>query len=1022
GSSSTPGVTFSWVASNGGNIVSGANTATPLVNAAGTYTLTVTNPANGCTANDVAVVTLNATLPNASAGADQVLTCSTTQINLSGSSSTPGVTFSWVASNGGNIVSGANTATPLVNAAGTYTLTVTNPANGCAANDVAVVTLNATLPNASAGADKALTCTTTQINLSGSSSTPGVTFSWVASNGGNIVSGANTATPLVNAAGTYTLTVTNPANGCAATDFAVVTLNATLPNVNAGADKVLTCTTTQINLSGSSTTPGATFSWVASNGGHIVSGANTATPLVDAAGTYTLTVTNPANGCAATDVAVVTRNATLPNVNAGADKVLTCSTTQITLSGSSSTPGVTFSWVASNGGHIVSGANTATPVVDAAGTYTLTVTNPANGCTAIDVAEVILNATPPNVSAGADQVLTCTTTQVTLSGSSSTLGATFSWVASNGGHIVSGANTATPVVDAAGTYTLTVTNPATGCAATDFAVVTRNVTPPNANAGADKVLTCITTQVTLSGSSSTPGATFSWAASNGGNIVSGANTASPVVDAAGTYTLTVTNPVNGCTANDVAIVTANNTPPTCTLAQPAVLPVCGSTGNILSAAAGFTNYAWSLDPAAITAGWNITGGQGTNTINYTAGSSGTATFSVTVTDANGCRGTCETSFSCTPDLCEAKYAYVLSDEDPEQLTRIRMDVTPHVKTVIVNHIIYRGSAVAGRPPLSGFQVGKPIGSDTEAMARNGNTGTTYIISNKGSVSALFKLNVHTGSAYSVGYTYTNTGAGVDDINSLAFNDETNELYGITVNGDRLLKIDTTTARVTMYASPITTMDVDLEGASFDHSVSPAQLYVISEGSDGEIFRVNTSTGRGLLVGDTIEGMETIEFTKDGRLFAANHEGSIYEINRTTYVATLFALIPELDGEGLVFDECASVFSISVTSLDEQSEAMPSGEAAPVPTEFALHQNYPNPFNPVTRLQFDLPQAGAVRIAIYDMVGHLVRTLATGEYAAGQHHITWDATDERGMKVGTGIYFCRFESNHFVAVRKMLLAK
>jgi len=59
-------------------------------------------------------------------------------------------------------------------------------------------------------------------------------------------SGANTATPTVNAAGTYTLTVTNPDGGCTATDFAVVTLNVTPPNVNAGADKILTCTTTSI--------------------------------------------------------------------------------------------------------------------------------------------------------------------------------------------------------------------------------------------------------------------------------------------------------------------------------------------------------------------------------------------------------------------------------------------------------------------------------------------------------------------------------------------------------------------------------------------------------------------------------------------------------------------------------------------------------------------------------------------------------------------------------------------------------
>ncbi|TDE29944.1 hypothetical protein E0I61_08230, partial [Flavobacterium ranwuense] len=190
-------------------------------------------------------------------------------------------------------------------------------------------------PNANAGADKVLTCTTTSIALSGSSTTSGGTFSWVASNGGNIVSGANTATPIVNATGTYTLTVTSAANRCTATDVALVTLNNTPPNANAGADKVLTCTITSIALSGSSTTAGATFSWVASLGGNIVSGATTATPTVNAAGTYTLTVTDPVNGCTATDVALVTLDANTPNANAGADKVLTCTITSIALSGSS---------------------------------------------------------------------------------------------------------------------------------------------------------------------------------------------------------------------------------------------------------------------------------------------------------------------------------------------------------------------------------------------------------------------------------------------------------------------------------------------------------------------------------------------------------------------------------------------------------------------------------------------------------------------------------------------------------------
>src|SRR5207247_2579229 len=106
------------------------------------------------------------------------------------------------------------------------------------------------------------------------------------------------------------------------------------------------CTISSVTLSGSSTTAGATFAWSTSNG-NIVSGANTASPTVSKAGTYLLTVTGP-NGCTATDSAVVTADATLPVANAGADKLLNCTISSVTLSGSSSTVGATFAWSTSD--------------------------------------------------------------------------------------------------------------------------------------------------------------------------------------------------------------------------------------------------------------------------------------------------------------------------------------------------------------------------------------------------------------------------------------------------------------------------------------------------------------------------------------------------------------------------------------------------------------------------------------------------------------------------------------------------
>jgi hypothetical protein len=124
-------------------------------------------------------VTEDFTKPNVAAGPDNVLTCSITSVQLAGSSTTPGATFLWSTLDG-NIVSGANTATPTVNAAGTYHLVVTNPANGCFDSDDAVVTSDVTPPSLSIekkGANENANPQTVSVGFVGSAPA-GVTFQW----------------------------------------------------------------------------------------------------------------------------------------------------------------------------------------------------------------------------------------------------------------------------------------------------------------------------------------------------------------------------------------------------------------------------------------------------------------------------------------------------------------------------------------------------------------------------------------------------------------------------------------------------------------------------------------------------------------------------------------------------------------------------------------------------------------------------------------------------------------------------
>ena len=77
-----------------------------------------------------------------------------------------------------------------------------------------------------------------------------------------------------------------------------------------------------------------------------------------------------------------------------------------------------------------------------------------------------------------------------------------------------------------------------------------------------------------------------------------------------------------------------------------------------------------------------------------------------------------------------------------------------------------------------------------------------------------------------------------------------------------------------------------------------------------------------------------------------------------------------------------------------------------PTIFSLENNYPNPFNPETTIEFYLDEPCNVRLQIFDMTGHLVKTLANDNRAAGSYTVRWNAQDEYGTRVASGIYFYR----------------
>ena len=94
----------------------------------------------------------------------------------------------------------------------------------------------------------------------------------------------------------------------------------------------------------------------------------------------------------------------------------------------------------------------------------------------------------------------------------------------------------------------------------------------------------------------------------------------------------------------------------------------------------------------------------------------------------------------------------------------------------------------------------------------------------------------------------------------------------------------------------------------------------------------------------------------------------------------------------------------------------------LPRFYGLAQNAPNPFNPSTQIEYQLPESGAVRLVIYNLLGQQILTLIQGEREAGIHRVVWDGEDAYGRPVSSGLYLYRFESEGLVQTRRMVLLK
>jgi PKD repeat protein len=319
-------------------------------------------------------------------------------------------------------------------------------------------------------------------------------------------------------------------------------------------------------------------------------------------GTYSvsLVATNAMGSNTVTATSYITVNA-FPTANAGSDvSICAGSTTTLTALG-----GTSYSWTPSTG---LSATNISNPVANPTVTTIYSVTVTKNGCSATDAMTLTVNSIPV-ANAGSDAAI-CFGSATTFTASG---GTTYSWTPSTG---LSSATSANPAANPTVTTIYSVTASNGSCSATDALTLTVN-SLPTANAGSDAVI-CSGSSSTLT---ATGGASYSWGPATG---LSSTTIANPVASPTATtnYSVTVTD-INGCTAADVMTLTVNSLP---SANAGSDVTICTGNSTTLTATGG-TSYTWT--PSA--------GLSATNVSSPVANPTATTTYSVLVTDVNGCQ-------------------------------------------------------------------------------------------------------------------------------------------------------------------------------------------------------------------------------------------------------------------------------------------------------------------------------------------------------------------------------------------------
>jgi gliding motility-associated-like protein len=339
----------------------------------------VTNTSNSCTINAQIVITTDTVHPTVSLTPSQTITCASPSVTISSTvTAAAGSTYGWA---GAGIVGSSTSTSADVNAGGNYTLTVTDAVNSCTTAATSSVTSVIVTPTITVSpSSTVITCFTPSISLNATSNPTGAT-TWTTPSG----TSSNPVTATVP--GNYVVSVTESVTGCVSTQTITISQNTVVPVANAGAQTIIPCGTSTVNLSGSSTsTTSVGYSWTGPTGTSILSGGNTSNPLVGETGNYTLTVTDIASGCSSTSTVSVSQG----SISAAFTPDPSTGPTPLTVNFTDHSTGATnYAW---DFGDVAN--NTSTSVnpshVYTTGTYTVILTVSSGVCTATATAVIVV--------------------------------------------------------------------------------------------------------------------------------------------------------------------------------------------------------------------------------------------------------------------------------------------------------------------------------------------------------------------------------------------------------------------------------------------------------------------------------------------------------------------------------------------------------------------------------------------------------------------------------------------------------